>query len=530
MPARPSSLRWLYLAVLGPLFVLAGLAWWGMRAQLKAAWTDAREEAAAVTEARATELAQDWSAALVTVPEYPVPPIPGESSEEDAILAGDDLAALKNLRDSGESTRSSAGLPRRVLAAFRIAEMEPSERNRQTLVSLATNEEPSILTPRALAYASPEIRQVWSQAETARHLAAHREGAATGFWETNDAGTWWIQPSADSFSFLPPIELTKLSGEIAQSLPAWASVTLALPGQPKEDSPAQRLLHDTAIPFDDGLTLQIWARPEILEKGLRRQQGWTLALLGTALVTATIALVSIQRTVTRERRLAELKSQFVASVSHELRAPLGSIRLMAEALQEKKTSQPARFHTLIAREGARLSHLVENVLDFARIEEGKKSYRFEDSDVAALVRESLTLMEPLARERKVALKSELIEITAKVDAAAIQQALINLLDNALKFSPPETTVELVIRQETDFLTIAIRDQGPGIPEQEQRAIFERFYRLGNELRRETPGTGIGLSIVKHIAEAHGGSVSVRNSQPDGATFTLKLPLEPCASS
>ena len=220
-----------------------------------------------------------------------------------------------------------------------------------------------------------------------------------------------------------------------------------------------------------------------------------------------------------------MKSQFVASVSHELRAPVASIRLMADALEaEKVSAETAKdFHRLIAREGARLSTLVGNVLDHARIEQGRRIWKMEPCDLADLTTGTLQVMEPLAQEKNIKLGSHLSPVEASVDAGAMQQALVNLLDNAIKFSPPGSTVETSLSMDDGFWKLSVRDQGPGIPPEEQGRVFERFYRLGDELRRETQGTGIGLSLVKSIAEAHGGTVRLQSGAGKGSTFTLRIP-------
>jgi signal transduction histidine kinase len=177
-------------------------------------------------------------------------------------------------------------------------------------------------------------------------------------------------------------------------------------------------------------------------------------------------------------------------------------------------------------EGARLSTLVGNVLDHARIEQGRKVWKMDLCDLSALAADTLRVMEPLAREKGIQLESELDAVEATVDAGAIQQALVNLLDNAIKFSPPGTTVETSLAIDGASWKLAVRDQGPGIPKEEQHRIFERFYRPGDELRRETQGTGIGLSLVKSIAEAHGGRVLLDSTLEKGSVFTLIGPISP----
>jgi two-component system phosphate regulon sensor histidine kinase PhoR len=220
-----------------------------------------------------------------------------------------------------------------------------------------------------------------------------------------------------------------------------------------------------------------------------------------------------------------MKSQFVASVSHELRAPVASIRLMAEGLEAGKVegTMVGDFHRLIARESARLSTMVTNVLDHSRIEQGQKVWRKQACDLRALTEESMRVMEPLAQEKGIILDADLAEIEALVDAGAMQQALVNLLDNAIKFSPPQGHVLVKLGSTENVVTLSVADAGPGVAEAEKAMIFERFYRSGNELRRETQGTGIGLSLVKSIVEAHGGMASVETPPQGGSIFLIKFP-------
>jgi signal transduction histidine kinase len=262
-------------------------------------------------------------------------------------------------------------------------------------------------------------------------------------------------------------------------------------------------------------------------------------------------LLGAWRAFQQQLRLNELKSDFVASVSHELRAPIASVRLMGESLESGKVPEPQKqreYFGFIVQECLRLSALIENVLDFSRIEQGRKEYEREPTDLRALVRETVRLLEPGAAEKGVQIALAGAEASATptnlelaVDGRAIQQALINLIDNAIKHSPAGAVVTVGLdlpptgiadigsaasgrRPAAGHLALWVEDHGPGIPPSEQEKIFERFYRLGSELRRETQGVGIGLSIVKHVIEAHGGRVTVRSVMGQGSRFTLELPL------
>jgi len=272
-------------------------------------------------------------------------------------------------------------------------------------------------------------------------------------------------------------------------------------------------------------------------------------LIGASALASIVGFFTAWRAFHKQLRLAEMKSNFVSSVSHELRAPIASVRLMAEGLERGKISEPAKqqeYFRFITQECRRLSSMIENVLDFARIEQGRKQYEFEPTDVAALVEKTVSLMEPYAAERGVRLalsmppascradESDQAEtrpegggtFAATIDGQAVQQALVNLIDNAVKHSPAgnEIMVQLVLNPQLSTLNLSVADHGPGIPSSEHEKIFERFYRLGSELRRETPGVGIGLSIVKHVVEAHGGHVRVESQLGEGSRFTIELPM------
>ena len=271
-------------------------------------------------------------------------------------------------------------------------------------------------------------------------------------------------------------------------------------------------------------------------------------VIGVSFLAALAGLAAARRAFYRQLRLNELKSNFVSSVSHELRAPIASVRLMAESLERGKIPEGPKqrdYFRFIGQECRRLSSLIENVLDFSRIEQGRKQYDFEATDLVALVRQTVTLMQTYAAERQVevalALAGDQIPALSTqpvVDGKAIQQALVNLIDNAIKHSPKGAAVGVGLElggagegpAPASRIRLWVEDRGEGIPTEEQGKIFERFYRRGSELRRETQGVGIGLSIVKHLVEAHGGRVLVRSAVGQGSRFTIELPLAGPAST
>lgn len=522
----------LVAVVLVPVLVLGVFAWRGVQAQRRMAWEEAREEAKRIAATLAPEAGRQLGALAIPILSYPDPPQPQPDSAAMLRLANArDAVSLRSLREDVAAGLSAAGLPIRVLAAARLLEFEPGTENSEALVRLALETEPSMLTPavltaaetRGMTFAS-DWRDRWRSLERARTVAL-RNANANHTWLAEPDGPWWID--RDSMTTLPPEALRTVPvGEVTNHLPDWAKLRFRIAGfrdfadEPFAQSPI------TEIP---GLSLQVIVPDRSLVEGsVRQQERWALAMVGGSLLAALIGLALIHRTLAQERRLNEMKSQFVASVSHELRAPVASIRLMADALEEGKVAPETakEFHRLIAREGARLSTLIGNVLDHARIEQGRRVWKMEPCDLAGLAADTLRVMEPLAEERNITLTSELEQFEASVDTGAIQQALVNLLDNAIKFSPPGSTVttSLSLYGERRSWRLSVRDNGPGIPVREQSRIFERFHRLGDELRRETQGTGIGLSLVKSITEAHGGTIAVESSPGQGSTFTLIFPI------
>jgi signal transduction histidine kinase len=286
--------------------------------------------------------------------------------------------------------------------------------------------------------------------------------------------------------------------------------------------------------MDHAFTINLFlADPNLLYTRYKQRMWFMSGFILLAAAAAGLGLVSAWLAFQRQARLAEMTSSFVSSVSHELRMPIASVRLMAESLEQGRVSehekQKGYFH-LIAQECRRLASLVENVLDFSRMHQGRKGYELELVDAWTLVRETAESMRPVAEERQVRLEISESQFPNQAlqpfwDGQAVQQALVNLMDNALKHSPPGAAVKVELIALEKQICISVSDQGPGIPAEEQVRIFEPFYRRGSELRRETKGIGIGLSIVKHVAEAHGGRVIVESKPGQGSRFKLELPYK-----
>ncbi len=448
------------------------------------------------------------------------------------------------------------------------------------LGNTAVRIQPSVLTPSLLAAGEALLRarggvaldsleawhRHWEREEEKRAVLRLRADlvnarGAGQFWVSDAAGhPWWIERGApgDDLQMQSLAELTHwletrcpASGEpqatqryaaaaydaqqgnpphttSAAPLPGYDAFTLRVDGMPEAAARGETLAHRQA----EGLAFSVvLVNPEWLYARQRQQVIWLAALLLSALLAALAGFRAMRRALAREQRLGQLKSDFVSSVSHELRAPVASMRLMAENLESGAVPTEERrgeYHRLIAEECRRLSALIDNVLDFARIEQDRKMYDFAETDAAALVRDALDFMRPRAAQRRQEIRAELetIDPPPVCDGLAVRQALINLLDNAIKFSPEGTRIDVILRApDPGAWEIAVRDQGPGIDPAEHEVIFERFHRLGSELRRETQGAGIGLSIVRHIAQAHGGRVELKSKPGEGSEFTLVLPMQ-----
>ena len=236
------------------------------------------------------------------------------------------------------------------------------------------------------------------------------------------------------------------------------------------------------------------------------------------------------RNVARELALAKLKSDFVSNVSHELRTPLALIRLYAETLELGRLSNPGKcqeYYEIIRKESERLTSLINNILDFSRIESGKKEYSFRETDVADLVRSTLESyrfeIEQNGFQFEQKIDSNLPQVW--MDREAIARSLLNLVNNAVKYSATEKYLGVNLYRHNGGVNLEVVDHGIGIPPKEQAKIFEKFYRVGDPLVHDTKGSGLGLSLVRHIVQAHGGDIAVQSEPGEGSKFTITLPVE-----
>jgi signal transduction histidine kinase len=256
-------------------------------------------------------------------------------------------------------------------------------------------------------------------------------------------------------------------------------------------------------------------------------------ILGVLSLLLVGGLALTYRSVSKEMALARLKSDFVSNVSHELRTPLALIRLYAETLELgriKGQDKVDEYYRIIRKESERLTALINNILDFSRIEAGRAEYDFRETDIAELVRNTLDTYRYQIEQQGFAFEQSIESNlpAVRVDREAIARALVNLVNNSLKYSADEKFLSVRLYRSNGVLKLEVVDRGIGIPRREQSKIFEKFYRTGDPLVHNTKGSGLGLSLVRHITHAHGGEVEVESTPGKGSKFTLLLPVAAAA--
>ena len=339
----------------------------------------------------------------------------------------------------------------------------------------------------------------------------------------------------------PPLELYLTDGEGKPVAPAGAEAAATSTFVDERSFPLvffDRELLEYAAPYEQ--SRETWRLrtsfgtqtiPEIVTANTRPQ----LALVIVLALVMGGGVFFVASAAAREVRVAELKSNFVASVSHDLKTPLALIQLFAETLELGRVRNPERaqeYYRIINTEARKLTRLIENILDFSRMEAGLRPYRTAPSDIGLVTRQVLDDMSSQFNQNQFDVRVEVEPglPPVNVDEDAVEQAIENLLANAMKYSGEARQIDVHVGRANSHVCVSIKDRGIGISRREQKRIFRKFYRVNSGLGGGPQGTGLGLAIVDHTMRGHGGFVRV-DSEPDrGSTFTLHFPIPAGAPS
>jgi signal transduction histidine kinase len=384
---------------------------------------------------------------------------------------------------------------------------------------------------RAKAAVAQKVSDELARTEQALALKARAAGLGRqeNTWVPHGTPAWLVGTASAARGERPVVVAVRLDAALA-TLDAGAAASATVVG-----AIALKSAHDTDVeplgPDLPGLVVRF--RPA--DGGTAGDMGATrLWVYGAALfvvIGATLfGAYLLWRDVRREVRLAEMRSSFVSAVSHELKTPLTAIRMFAETLRMNRPADAGtrdEYLDTIVNESERLTRLLNNVLDFSQIEQGTKRYRREPHSLADVVRFATRAMKYSLEQQQFVLRIEIEEDMppARVDRDAIEQAILNLLANAMKYSGESRSIELRLRSADGAAVIEVGDHGIGIDPAEHARIFERFYRVPGPETDRIPGTGLGLTLVQHIAQAHDGRVTVRSAPGEGSTFSLVLPVD-----
>ncbi|MBK6266618.1 GHKL domain-containing protein [Marivirga sp. S37H4] len=266
---------------------------------------------------------------------------------------------------------------------------------------------------------------------------------------------------------------------------------------------------------------------------IRERSRNNLFFLIFTLLTVLVGIFIIIRNIRSALKMAQLKSDFVSNVSHEIRTPLALIRMYAETLMLGRIPSPEKqqhYYNVIFHESGRLTYLVNNILDFSRIESNKKTYQFEEIDLNALVVNFCKSYSYTFNEKNVSCQLNLAEgeLPVLADSQSLEEAFSNIVENAIKYNDKTVQLEMETKSDGKKAFFSIKDNGIGIPKSEQAKIFDKFYRLESAMTQKTKGTGLGLSLVRHIMDSHKGEIKIQSTVGVGSTFILIFPLNQSA--
>jgi signal transduction histidine kinase/predicted negative regulator of RcsB-dependent stress response len=373
---------------------------------------------------------------------------------------------------------------------------------------------------------------VWDSRDTlrgeGREVRSYRDRPVLVVWHAGDRTVALVGGAAHIDSdWIAPLEPSFQRQNITVALSGVNGTPLTAPQAREPVLMAARSVADTRLPW----VLQVASADASADFAeLRERRRLMLLGLGTLVAFVLVGLYAVTRGVNRELEVARLQSDFVAAVSHEFRTPLTSLRQLAELSSSGRVASEdrrAQYYGIMERETARLHRLVEGLLDFGRMEAGAMEFSRERVNSADLVQSIVRDFEVELGERghRVELRTDETAPAITGDPEALRRAIWNLLDNAVKYSPDAGAVRVSVGHEVGQVAITVSDDGCGISPDDQGAIFGKFVRGSGPDGRAVKGTGIGLAMVKHIVEAHGGDVQVQSAEGQGSTFTILLPAE-----
>ena len=360
---------------------------------------------------------------------------------------------------------------------------------------------------REATHASEDVALVEAIAETERE-SADRVARA-------EAVQHWLLAALDEATDAIVV-VDRIGREIVRNAPA-RRFNGARHGQVLAQDAVDELLHTALEGVTSQRELQLYGPP----RQVLQLRSFPLRRDGEV-----VGAVAFTRDVSESRRVESVRRDFVANVSHELKTPIGALGLLAETMAATDDARVVQqLADRVVREADRLSRIVDDLLDLSQIEAQEAPSR-APIPVRLLVSESVDLVQAAAdlADVPIHVTPDPPDIELACDRRQMRSALMNLLDNAIKYSGPHDPVEIGARLEGDRVALLVRDHGIGIPTRDLERIFERFYRVDRARSRETGGTGLGLAIVRHVAQAHGGDVSVQSREGEGSLFTLHVPI------
>jgi signal transduction histidine kinase len=472
---------------------------------------------------------------------YPQRGRPGTVEEKQFVLRYDALFSGRQRWPGADELASetipsaAAALPGKVAASGRAPDQEIQQSFVQDIQRLQTG------TKQLANLARPKIRK--SRNQDASDLASPDSGAWIPWFAENRLYILgWVGSRSEGLVYGLELEVVTLLSQLVAHFPNTASEGFAYalvdgqgqvvhqtgnPPQEKSKKPALSVSLSPQLPHWQVVVYTMGDQP-----GSESARGFLiLGCLLVAIFVLAVALGGSMLTWQAHRNFKDAlqKTSFVSNVSHELKTPLTTIRMYAELLSEGRIKDPDKgrhyLHVIVA-ESRRLTRLVSNVLDFSRLEQGRKTYRHEDVDVADCMRDIVEAQRLRVQEAGMALNTDIpnTEVLVHADPDALEQVVLNLLDNAVKYAAEGAELRLVLRRHSDHAEIRVSDRGPGIPTSHRSSIFEKFHRVDDSMTARQQGSGLGLNIARRIMLDLGGDVLYQPRKGGGSTFIVRMPI------